>query len=113
MLTYLRDYLVDDLLPHLLSLCQKTLYNDVAVDKVQLASEMRLTTSRVKMLNLLFCSAVDMSRNDLMSLDRNHPDWKAIYAATTFKSLGDPEKIHRSFENFAKMILLGHALVNS
>ena len=74
---------------------------------------MKLTTSRVKMLNLLFCSAVDMSRNDLMSLDRNHPDWKAIYAATTFKALGDPEKIHRSFENFAKMILLGHALVNS
>lgn len=33
MLNYLRDYLIDILLPILLNLCQKTLYNEVAIDK--------------------------------------------------------------------------------
>jgi hypothetical protein len=85
MLNYVRDYLIDDLLPTLLHLCQKTLYNEVALDKQKLSSDLGLTNSRLKMINILFCTAVDTSKNDLLSLDRNHPDWKALYAATTFK----------------------------
>jgi len=33
MLNYIRDYLIDDLLPTLLNICQKTLYNEVVMDK--------------------------------------------------------------------------------
>ena len=37
------------------------------------------------MINLLFGTAVDTNQNDLLSLNRNHPDWKAIYDITTTK----------------------------
>lgn len=34
---------------------------------------------------MLFCTAVDMSKKDLFSLDKTNKDWKKLYEATTFK----------------------------
>ena len=111
MTNYLRDYLVDQLLPYLLSISHKTLYHEIAIDIPQLSSDLKIIASRLKMINILFGTAVDMSKTDLISLDRNHPRWKQIYEVTTYKCLGNPENIKKSFDNFAKTVLLGHALI--
>ena len=36
------------------------------------------------MVNVIFGSGVDYDKKMLMSLEKNHPDWKEIYSITTF-----------------------------
>lgn len=36
------------------------------------------------MINVIFGTGVDCDKNMLMSLEKNHPDWKEIYSITNF-----------------------------
>ncbi|CAD8063682.1 unnamed protein product [Paramecium primaurelia] len=110
MVNTIRTYLVEVYIPNLLETAKYALDNFEGY-KGTFLKDMKIASTQLIMINLIFGASVDIDKNSLFSLDKNHKDWKELYLICERKSLGDVERINQSFDNFANTILIGHAIM--
>lgn len=102
--------MVDVYIPSLLETAKYALENFEGY-KENFLKDIKIASTQLILINLMFGGSVDIDKNNLFSLDRNHSDWKELYTICERKSLGDAAKINQSFDAFANNLLIGHAIM--
>ena len=78
MVNSIRAYLIDSFFPSILDTAKFALDNFESQKDIFI-KDLKIMGTQLLMINMIFSSAVDFEKDSLFSLDRNHPDWKALY----------------------------------
>ncbi|CAD8068713.1 unnamed protein product [Paramecium primaurelia] len=80
-------------------------------DSQALEQKLIVYNSHLNILVRIFASAIDMNKQDIICLNKNHLFWRQIKAISTYTKLSqNSEQISQSYYNFMKSIRIGHAI---